>query len=327
MTELVEVARAGGSLAAAADARTRLLIDGFLHQAGPPPARFAWVLLGSHARGELHCASDQDHALFWEKAPTGSYAADLAATVIDGLEQFGMRRCDGGYMADKWSYSVADWADILRERVNAPTPDAIVDADVFLDIRPLTAGVDVAPALAELASESPRLLHGLAIAANSFPTPLHAFGRLPKGEVDLKKTGLAPTVLLARLYGLRAHSTAVSTDQRLAEAAPVLGEELSDRLNGREFNDLYFRLDDDSEMYFAVAGGPALFLVFVDVAGERFHEAIDSQAPAHMVELVVGGQQGTFDRRDLIDRPSAIVAFKTYFETGKLAPSLSWRTR
>lgn len=230
MTELVEVARAGGSLAAAADARTRLLIDGFLHQAGPPPARFAWVLLGSHARGELHCASDQDHALFWEKAPTGSYAADLAATVIDGLEQFGMRRCDGGYMADKWSYSVADWADILRERVNAPTPDAIVDADVFLDIRPLTAGVDVAPALAELASESPRLLHGLAVAANSFPTPLHAFGRLPKGEVDLKKTGLAPTVLLARLYGLRAHSTAVSTDQRLAEAAPVLGEELSDRL-------------------------------------------------------------------------------------------------
>ncbi len=230
MTELVEVARAGGSLAAAADARTRLLIDGFLHQAGPPPARFAWVLLGSHARGELHCASDQDHALFWEKAPTGSYAADLAATVIDGLEQFGMRRCDGGYMADKWSYSVADWADILRERVNAPTPDAIVDADVFLDIRPLTAGVDVAPALAELASESPRLLHGLAIAANSFPTPLHAFGRLPKGEVDLKKTGLAPTVLLARLYGLRAYSTAVSTDQRLAEAASVLGEELSDRL-------------------------------------------------------------------------------------------------
>ncbi len=230
MTELVDVARAGGSLAAAADARTRLLIDGFLHQAGPPPARFAWVLLGSHARGELHCASDQDHALFWENAPTGGYAADLAATVIDGLEQFGMRRCDGGYMADRWSYSVADWADILRERVNAPTPDAIVDADVFLDIRPLTAGVDVAPALAELASESPRLLHGLAVAANSFPTPLHAFGRLPKGEVDLKKTGLAPTVLLARLYGLRAYSTAVSTDQRLAEAAPVLGEELSDRL-------------------------------------------------------------------------------------------------
>ena len=50
----------------AADTRTITLIDGFLHEAGPPPARFAWVVLGSHARRELHCASDQDHALFWE---------------------------------------------------------------------------------------------------------------------------------------------------------------------------------------------------------------------------------------------------------------------
>ena len=114
-----------------------------------------------------------------------------------------------------------------------------------------------------------------------------------------------------------------------SEVSPswATAEAALDRLNGREFNDLYFRLDDGSETYFAVAGGPALFLVFLDIAGERFHEAIDSQAPAHKVELVVGGQHGTFDRRDLIDRPSAIVAFKTYFETGKLAPSLSWRTR
>lgn len=243
---LVDVARAGGSLAEAADAHTRLLIDGFLHQAGPPPARFAWVVLGSHARGELHCASDQDHALFWEKQPAGSYAADLAATVIEGLEQFGMRRCDGGYMADKWSYSVADWVDIFRDRVSAPTPDAIVDADVFLDIRPLTAGVDVSPALAELRVESPRLLHGLATAANSFPTPLHAFGRLPRGEVDLKKTGLAPIVLLARLYGLRAGSTAVSTDARLVDAGPVLGEELSARL--RDGYDLLTRLRLDNQL-------------------------------------------------------------------------------
>ena len=236
MTELVEVARAGGDLSAAAGARTRLLVDGFLHQAGPPPARFAWVVLGSHARAELHCASDQDHALFWETAEAAatSYAADLAGTVIEGLVAFGMRRCDGGYMADTWSYSVADWADIFRERVLAPTPEAVVDADVFLDVRPLTAGVDVAPAVAELAegADSPRLLHGLATAATSFTTPLHAFGRLPKGPVDLKKTGLAPIVLLARLYGLHAHSPAVGTDARLAAAAGagVLSEELSSRL-------------------------------------------------------------------------------------------------
>ena len=242
-TELVDVARtvdwsdpANTVMSDAADARTRLLIDGFVHEAGPPPARFAWVVLGSHARRELHCASDQDNALFWQtsQAAQTSYAHTPAATVTAGRDAFGLRRCDGGYMADKWSHSVDDWQQILRERVDAPTPDAVVDADVFLDLRPLAGGLDVSAARAELSrgADSPRLMHGLATAANSFPPPLHAFGRLPRGAVDLKKTGLAPIVLLARLYGLKAHSSAVGTDDRLADATKdgVLSEELTGRL-------------------------------------------------------------------------------------------------
>ncbi|MCU0296007.1 MAG: DUF294 nucleotidyltransferase-like domain-containing protein, partial [Candidatus Nanopelagicales bacterium] len=142
-TELVSVARTmrPEAIAQAADDRTRALVEGFVHEAGPPPARFAWVALGSHARGELHCASDQDHALVWEtpEAARSSYAVDLAGQVIAGLERFGMRRCDGGYMADRWSHGVDEWTAILRERVQTPTPDAVVDADVFLDMRALTS--------------------------------------------------------------------------------------------------------------------------------------------------------------------------------------------
>ena len=240
---LVEVARtidwsdpANTVMSDAADARTRLLIDGFVHESGPPPARFAWVVLGSHARRELHCASDQDNALFWQTAQAAqtSYAKDLAAVVIEGLAEFGLRRCDGGYMADTWSHSLEEWQQILRERVDAPTPDAVVDADVFLDLRHLAGSLDVGVARAELmrGADSPRLMHGLATAANSFPPPLHAFGRLPRGAVDLKKTGLAPIVLLARLYGLKAGSPAVGTDERLADATKdgVLSDELTGRL-------------------------------------------------------------------------------------------------
>lgn len=243
MNNLVSLARgidwgapAGTPLSDAADARTRALIDGFVHEAGPAPGRFAWVVLGSHARRELHIASDQDHALFWDNdaAAGTTYAADLAGTVIEGLERFGMRRCGGGYMADTWSRSLGDWRAILRERVEAPTPEAVVDADVFLDLRVLTTGLDVSTAVAELArgADSPRLMHGLATAANSFPAPLTAFGRLPRGGVDVKKTGLAPIVLLARLYGLYSRSAAVGTDQRLADAASagVLSEDITDRL-------------------------------------------------------------------------------------------------
>lgn len=240
-SELVRVAQGidwvqpvGTELSDAADARTRRLIDGFLHSQGPPPERFAWVVLGSHARRELHCASDQDHALFWETAAAAksSYAADLAQAVIGGLEDFGMRRCDGGYMADKWSYSLTDWVDILRERIAAPTPAAIVDTDVFLDFRALTTGLDVSVAVAELAAggQSSRLLHGLATAANSFVPALGAFGRLPREQIDLKKSGLAPIVLIARLYGLRAGSAAIGTESRLADAAGLLGLDLAERL-------------------------------------------------------------------------------------------------
>ena len=223
-------------IAQAADGRTRELIEGFVHETGPPPARFAWVALGSHARGELHCASDQDHALIWETSESArtSYASDLADTVIAGLEAFGMRRCDGGYMADRWSHGVAEWATILRDRVQTPTPEAVVDADVFLDMRALTTGLDVRFAISELnaGADSARLLHGLAQAATSFPPQLHAFGRLPKGPIDLKRGGLAPIVLLARLYGLQSHSPAVSTAGRLDDAARAgrLGEDLSVRL-------------------------------------------------------------------------------------------------
>jgi CBS domain-containing protein len=128
---------------------------------------------------------------------------------------------------------VDEWTAILRERVQTPTPDAVVDADVFLDMRALTSGLDVGFAVDELAagSDSPRLLHGLAQAANAFPPQLHAFGRLPKGPIDLKRSGLAPIVLLARLYGLQARSAAVATDARLRDAASA--GRLSDDLSGR----------------------------------------------------------------------------------------------
>ena len=223
-------------LTAAADARTRHLVEGFVHQAGPPPGRFAWVALGSHARRELHCASDQDHALIWQtdRAAGSSYADDLAESVIAGLVEFGMRRCDGGYMADRWSLGLADWIEQARARIESPTPDAVLATDIFLDVRAITGDLDVAPVSAQLlaGADSPRLLHGLAAVAISFAPPLTALGRLPRGDVDLKRVGLAPSVLLARLYGLRAGTTALATVDRLraAQERGLLSDELSDRL-------------------------------------------------------------------------------------------------
>ena len=224
------------AMAEAVDQLTCQLVEGYQAEEGPAPEPFAWMALGSHARGELHCASDQDHALVWAtpEVAASEYARGMADHVIAGLSEFGMRPCSGGYMADKWSMSLTDWASTLHDRVNAPTADAIVDADIFLDLRRVCGDLDTAPLHAVLASggDSARLLHGLAAAANSFPVPLNAMGRLPKDTIDVKRTGIAPIVLLARVYGLQAGSTQPATIARMRDAnsTGLLSEQLTRRL-------------------------------------------------------------------------------------------------
>ena len=186
--------------------------------------------------------------------------------MITGLTEFGMRPCDGGYMADRWSVGLADWVVQARHRIDAPTPEAVVDTDVFLDLRRLVGDLDITPATEVLlaGADSPRLLHGLAVAATSFPTALNPFGRLPHGPVDLKRTGLAPLVLLARLYGLDARSSAVSTRERLAATAEagLLSEELVGRLaDGFE---MLARLRLEAQVAQVRAGLPLSDLVVVD---------------------------------------------------------------
>ena len=91
------------TLSDAVDARTQALVSDFLQRAGAPPADFAWMSLGSVARREVHCASDQDNAPVWtdDAAATSTYAKELAEHVISGALRFGLRPCSGGFMADK----------------------------------------------------------------------------------------------------------------------------------------------------------------------------------------------------------------------------------
>jgi CBS domain-containing protein len=204
---------------------------------GPPPVPYAWLTLGSHARREPSLASDQDNALVLAEAtpPALDYGRRLAAVVVEALDTAGLRRCDGDYMATTWCHSLDDWEEKLRRRFIDPTPTDIVDADVFLDLRPLTGELDVSRLQDTMlgAAGSARLLHGLAKAAVQFPSGLAPLGRLKvtKGAVDLKKGGLAPLTMLARTYGLAAGSTAVDTRERLA-AAEEAGQ-LSPRAAGR----------------------------------------------------------------------------------------------
>jgi CBS domain-containing protein len=192
---------------------------------GPPPCPYAWLVLGSGGRREQALLSDQDNALVYRDATpeATAYFKVLAETTVGALTDAGFRRCPGGYMATSWRHTLADWQRIFHGWVQRPEPQALVEAEVFLDFRRVHGRLSPAP-LDEIlrdGSRHPRFLVHMAKAAVAFRPPLGLFGRIKvhHRDVDLKRAGIAAIVLLARLYALAAGSVVRPTLQRLAAAA------------------------------------------------------------------------------------------------------------
>jgi CBS domain-containing protein len=192
---------------------------------GPPPCPYAWLVLGSGGRQEQALRSDQDNALVYAEATSeaAEYFAVLADIVVAALLAAGFPRCPGGYMATTWRYTLDDWVGIFRRWVEQPQPQALVEAEVFLDFRRIHGQLSPWP-LEQVLGGGPRhrrfLVH-MARAAVTFRPPLGVFGRVRAAhhELDLKRGGIAAIVLLARLYALEAGSLVRPTADRLAAAA------------------------------------------------------------------------------------------------------------
>lgn len=190
-----------------------------------PPCPYSWLALGSQGRSEPALLSDQDNALVYRDEGDGNAAwfAALAGQVVDGLEAAGYPRCPGGFMATNWCRSLPEWQHVVWQWVHNPEAQAVLETNLFLDFRSLHGGLSVAPLndLLQTGANREGFLAQLARSATMFRPPLGVFGRLkaPKGTVDVKFGGITAIVLLARLYGLAAHSSARSTLGRLAAAS------------------------------------------------------------------------------------------------------------
>jgi len=202
---------------------------------GQPPCGYAWLALGSHGRGEQVLSSDQDSALTFdddaEDTAVAEYFPRLAGLVVTGLTRAGLPLCDGGYMATTWCHPLSELRGFFRVWVEQPKPDALLKAEVFLDVRPVHGdlSVDVLDRILLGGGSSGRFLAQMARASVTFTPPLGLLGRLrtKASTIDVKRGGVAAIVLLARLYGLAAGSTARTTVARLeaAAAAGVLSRE------------------------------------------------------------------------------------------------------
>ena len=227
---------AGKILSQATDIMTRKLIGFFQQANGKAPMMFAWLVYGSQAREDQTMGSDQDNGLLLAERPSeaqSAYFSNMAQYVCNGLAKCGIKLCDGNIMASnpKLRLSLDEALEEAKQWVKAPTKDAIMHFNIFLDVRCAAGDVSLFKQLQKRRAplmQQNMFLAALARHSNEISVPLSMFqkfvyekGRKQKDVIDLKTRAVALINNIARIYALADGVTLPNTLARL--------EALSDR--------------------------------------------------------------------------------------------------
>jgi CBS domain-containing protein len=125
-------------------------------------------------------------------------------------------------MATRWCKPLAEWRRLFAAWVRAPEPQALLDAAIFFDFRPVAGELSLTAVEEIVASAKTQKLFIAHMTKDAlvFGPPLGFFNRIrsDNGMVDIKKGGIVPIVALARAGALAAGSQERSTLERLAAA-------------------------------------------------------------------------------------------------------------
>lgn len=243
---------AGHIITTITDALTQRLIYLAQQKLGEPPCVFSWLAFGSQARMDQSLNADQDNALLLEKDPVGEvgeYFSALAEFVCQGLAQCGITLCPGNIMATnpELRLSLKGWSGRFARWIATPTPEALLKASIFFDLRVIDGSKGLFNALQEdvlqRTTEAPLFLYHLAQAALQRTAPLGLFknfileqdGKHKKG-LDLKKRGISLITDLVRVYALYAGIHEVNTRSRLQKLAT---QGIIDSKDGQNLNDAF----------------------------------------------------------------------------------------
>ena len=221
---------AGKILSQATDIMTRKLIGFFQQANGKAPMMFAWLVYGSQAREDQTMGSDQDNGLLLAQRPNkaqAEYFAKMAEYVCNGLAKCGIKLCDGNIMASNpdLRLSLDEAIEEAKGWVKAPTKDAIMHFNIFLDVRCAAGDVSLFKQLQR--KRAPLMQQNMFLAAltrnsNEISVPLSMFqkfiyekGRKEKDVIDLKTRAVALINNIARIYALADGVTLPNTLARL----------------------------------------------------------------------------------------------------------------
>ncbi len=109
-----------------------------------PPVPMCWIALGSEGRLEQTFTTDQDNGLVFEADEADAERLREALlpfcrAVNERLDACGFLLCRGGVMASnpRWCLTLQAWQSTFSRWMDVPEPDAILNAAIFFDLRPL----------------------------------------------------------------------------------------------------------------------------------------------------------------------------------------------
>ena len=199
--------------------------------------RFCWLAFGSEGRLEQTLNTDQYNGIVFA-VPEGGTPEEvqrlllpMAKRVNDGLAACGFPLCAANVMASnpQWCLSLEAWRNRFADWIERGTPEALLNATLFFDFRPLYGGTTLASMLHDellpKISTNPHFLRQLAGNALLNRPPLglvrdFALGR--EHTLDLKLNGTTPFVDAGRIFALAAGVAGTNTVQRLRLAGAKL---------------------------------------------------------------------------------------------------------
>lgn len=191
---------------------------------------FCWLAFGSEAREEQGFVTDQDNGIAFD-VPSGQQEGARSALLAfardanDALDACGFTRCKGNIMAGnpEWCLSLDAWRERFSSWIRATTPQALLNATIFFDLRPIFGEAALGERLLDHLLGQSRtntiFLHQMAINALEVAPPLGRVSRFATGRggttIDLKTQGSRLFVDVARIYALAHGVRSGNTVQRL----------------------------------------------------------------------------------------------------------------
>ena len=186
---------------------------------GSPPARFAWLSIGSQGRKEQLLLTDQDSILVFEDVAAEKYRdvkdyfIKLAKKATATLEKVGYQLCPNNHIASTilWCKSLTDWTKQYNSWMNTPGENSNEISSVFFDYEMAFGELKLEDAITDVifknVKNNPLFFDYLGNDTLKKPTPLNFFKKFNveeegdfKNKFDIKTKALMPLIDGARLF-------------------------------------------------------------------------------------------------------------------------------